>query len=143
MHTHHPNCLQLRVCSKRKQNKANDTEPNMGWSWLERWMATRLPESSLFEDQIYKQLETNDGNQGFMLGKRIFDLAGEEKESCGSNEVSVQFESFKATAPKEREGLKSTKNRLKATRSVSRRKTVPSIQCTKQSSKVERFTSEI
>ncbi|XP_041006067.1 protein IQ-DOMAIN 1 isoform X1 [Juglans microcarpa x Juglans regia] len=126
---------QLRVCSKRKQNKANNTEPNMGWSWLERWMATRLPESSSFEDQI-KQLEPIDSNQRFMLGKRIFDVAGEEKESCGSNEVSVQFESFKATVPKERDGLEYTKNRLKATRSVSRRKTMQSIQCAKQSAKV-------
>ncbi|KAG2719436.1 hypothetical protein I3760_03G266400 [Carya illinoinensis] len=127
---------QLRVCSKRKQNKANDTEPNMGWSWLERWMATRLPESSSFEDQISMQLEPIDSNQRFMLGKRIFDVAGEEKESCGSNEVSVQFESFKATVPKERDRLKHTKNRLKATRNVSGRKIVQSIQCAKQSAKV-------
>lgn len=115
----------------------------MGWSWLERWMATRLPESSSFEDQISMQLEPIDSNQRFMLGKRIFDVAGEEKESCGSNEVSVQFESFKATVPKERDRLKHTKNRLKATRNVSGRKIVQSIQCAKQSAKVEHFSSEI
>ncbi|KAE8075590.1 hypothetical protein FH972_014287 [Carpinus fangiana] len=127
---------QLRICSKRKQSKANEVEPNMGWSWLERWMATRLPESSSVENQIQMKLEPIDSSQNFMSRKGFFDAVGEEKESCGSNEVSVQFDSFSATEPKKEDGLKPTKSRLKATRSVSRRKTVPSYQCTKESAKV-------
>jgi hypothetical protein len=137
MHFIHPICLQLRICSKRKQSKANEAEPNMGWSWLERWMATRLPESSSVENQIQMKLEPIDSSQNFMFRKGFFDAVGEEKESCGSNEVSVQFDSFSATEPKKEDGFKPTKTRLKATRSVSRRKTVPSYQCTKESAKVE------
>lgn len=129
---------QLRICSKRKQTIASGGEPNMGWSWLERWMATRLPESSSVENQINKQLEPIDSSQRFMLSKRFFDVAGEEQESCGSNEVSVQFDSFKVASPKEKDGLKPTKNRFKAPRSVSRRKTVPSYQCTKEYTKVSK-----
>lgn len=102
----------------------------MGWSWLERWMATRLPESSSVENQIQMKLEPIDSSQNFMFRKGFFDAVGEEKESCGSNEVSVQFDSFSATEPKKEEVLK-------ATRSVSRRKTVPSYQCTKEYAKVE------
>ncbi|XP_062152529.1 protein IQ-DOMAIN 33 isoform X1 [Alnus glutinosa] len=127
---------QLRICSKRKQSKANCAEPNMGWSWLERWMATRLPESSSVENQIKKQLEPIDSSQKFMFRERFFDAVGEEKESCGSNEVSVQFDSFSAAEPKNDDGLKPNKNRLKATRSVSRRKTVPSYPCTREYAKV-------
>ncbi|KAK4577131.1 hypothetical protein RGQ29_027584 [Quercus rubra] len=126
---------QLRICSKRKQSKANGEEPNMGWSsWLERWMATRLPESSSVESHINKQIEPFDSNQRLMFSK--FDVAGEEKESCGSNEVSVQFDSFKVAAPKMKDGLKPNKNRLKAPRTVSRRKTVPSYHSTKEYTKV-------
>lgn len=109
----------------------------MGWSWLERWMATRLPESSSVENQIKMQLEPIDSSQKFMFRKEFFDAVGEEKESCGSNEVSVQFDSFSTTEPKKEDGLEPTKNRLKATRSVSRRKTEPSYQCTKEYAKVE------
>ncbi|KAB1219300.1 Protein IQ-DOMAIN 1 [Morella rubra] len=124
---------QLRVCSKRKQTKAGGKEPNMGWSWLERWMATRIPETSSVDNRINNQLGQFDINQCSMLGKRVPDVAGEEKESCGSNDVSGQFDSSNITAPKERERLKPTQNRLKATRSFSRRKTVP---CPKEYAKV-------
>ncbi|XP_031262108.1 protein IQ-DOMAIN 1 isoform X1 [Pistacia vera] len=131
---------QLRICSKKKQNRTDDTELNMGWSWLERWMATRLHENSLVENPISKQLEPFNNNQKFMVAKRLFDVAGEEQESCGSNEVSVQIESFSVNSAKEIEGFKPRKNRLKAT-SVSRRKTVPSYQCPKECSKVSKKDS--
>ena len=62
----------------------------MSWSWLERWMATRVPESSLGENNMSKQFEPVDNNRGFVVRKGILDIAGEEKESCGSNEVSLQ-----------------------------------------------------
>ncbi|XP_044502181.1 protein IQ-DOMAIN 33-like isoform X2 [Mangifera indica] len=45
---------QLRICSKKKQNRTDDTELNMSWSWLERWMATRLPENSQVENHVSK-----------------------------------------------------------------------------------------
>ncbi|XWS36723.1 hypothetical protein CRYUN_Cryun20dG0110400 [Craigia yunnanensis] len=128
---------QLRICSKRKQAKPDGTEQNMSWSWLERWMATRVPESSLGENNMSIQFEPVDNNQRFVVRKGIIDVAGEEKESCGSNEVSVQLESLSVTTPKENDGYRPSKNRLKATRSISRRKTVPSYQHSKESGKVE------
>ncbi|KAM7275125.1 hypothetical protein ACFE04_016991 [Oxalis oulophora] len=87
---------QLRICSK-KRPKSDGAEPNMGWSWLERWMATRLPESLPVESKQH------DNNQKFMVRKSTYlDMAGEEKESCGSNEVSVHLDGF-STASKESE----------------------------------------
>ncbi|XP_028111802.1 protein IQ-DOMAIN 1 isoform X1 [Camellia sinensis] len=114
---------QLRICSKKKQNRSDGTtEPNMGWSWLERWMATRLPESSPFENSA----SSININQRSMVARRLFDVGGEEKESCGSNDVSVQFDSISVSAAREKDDTKPTKNRLKATRNKSRRKTFPS-----------------
>ncbi|KAK2648755.1 hypothetical protein Ddye_016244 [Dipteronia dyeriana] len=132
---------QLRICSKKKHTRSDSdsAELNMGWSWLERWMATRLPESPLAENDISKQLEPFSNNQRFIMGKRLFDVAGEEKESCGSNDVSIQLDSFSVTAANDVGGFKSPKNKLKATRTVSRRKTVPSYQCPKGCSKVKLY----
>lgn len=115
---------QLRICSKKKQNRSDGTtEPNMGWSWLERWMAARLPESSPFENSA----SSININQRSMVRRRLLDVGGEEKESCGSNDVSVQFDSISASAAREKEDdTKPTKNRLEATRNKSRRKTFPS-----------------
>ncbi|XWS47358.1 hypothetical protein CRYUN_Cryun14cG0145800 [Craigia yunnanensis] len=131
---------QLRICSKRKQAKPDGTEQNMSWSWswLERWMATRVTESSLGENHMSKQFEPVDNNRGFVVRKGIIDVAGEEKESCGSNEVSVQLESLSVTTSKEKDGYRPSKNRLKATRRISRRKTVPSYQLSKESGKVSK-----
>ena len=100
-------------------------------------MATQLPESSSFESFEMNQLETINVNQRSVVKKRFLDLAGEEKESCGSNDVSVQFDSISLSAPREKYDSKSTKNRLKATRSISRRKTVPSYNCPREHSKVK------
>ncbi|KAL5798013.1 hypothetical protein ACOSQ2_002833 [Xanthoceras sorbifolium] len=129
---------QLRICSKKKHTRSDDAELNMGWSWLERWMATRLPESPLVENDTSKQLETFSNNQRFIMGKTLFDVAGEEKESCGSNDVSIQLDSFSVTTAKEVGGFNSPKNRLEATRTVSRRKTVPSYQFPKECSKASK-----
>ncbi|PPR82281.1 hypothetical protein GOBAR_AA38435 [Gossypium barbadense] len=94
---------QLRICSKRKQGKPDGMEQNMSlsWSWLERWMATRVPESSLGENNN-KQFEPVDHNQRFVIRKGIIDGAGEEKESCGSNEVSIQLETLPAPTCKQK-----------------------------------------
>ncbi|KAA0059114.1 hypothetical protein IC582_000508 [Cucumis melo] len=117
---------QLRICSKRKHSKSDVIEANMSWSWLERWMATRLPEGSSVETHTRKPSEVIDNNHRLMLSQRLFDISAEEKESCGSNEVSVRSVNFSADA------LKSTdsnlaKNRLKGSSDISRRKTVPSL----------------
>ncbi|GJZ63437.1 protein IQ-DOMAIN 1 isoform X1 [Tanacetum coccineum] len=115
---------QLRICSKKKQNvrSGNDSEANMSWSWLERWMATRQHDTS-FGD-ISKQFEQLNVNEKLMVQTRVLsDLAGEEKESCGSNEVSMHFDNVSLSSKSgEKSYYKPTRNRLKAT-SVSRRKT--------------------
>lgn len=100
-------------------------------------MATRLPESPLIGNEINSQLEPFNKNQRLIMGKRLFDAAGEEKESCGSNDVSIQLDSFPETARKQVGDFKSTKNRLKTAKTVSRRKTVPSYHCPKECSKVK------
>ncbi|KAK8568990.1 hypothetical protein V6N13_106869 [Hibiscus sabdariffa] len=131
---------QLRICSKRKQAKPDGMEQNMSlsWSWLERWMATRVPESSLGETNTNKQFEPVDNNKRIVIRKGIIDAAGEEKESCGSNEVSVQIETLPAPTCKEKDQYRLPKTRLKATRSISRRKTAPSYQPSKESGKVSK-----
>ncbi|KAF9669583.1 hypothetical protein SADUNF_Sadunf14G0122600 [Salix dunnii] len=116
---------QLRICSKKKQTKSDGTQPSMSWSWLERWMATRVPECSV-ESCTGKQLEPVNNNYIFDFGERFSDVAVEERESCGSNEVSVQFDSL-SIASNNKDGFKHTKSRL--TRTISRRKTAPSYQC--------------
>ncbi|KAI7734810.1 hypothetical protein M8C21_017783 [Ambrosia artemisiifolia] len=114
---------QLRICSKKKQSvrSGNETEANMSWSWLERWMATRQHDTS-FGD-ISKQYEQLNGNQKLMVKNRVIsDLAGEEKESCGSNEVSVQFDNVSLSSKSgEKSYGKPVRNRVKAT-NVTRRK---------------------
>ncbi|KAJ6329482.1 hypothetical protein OIU77_011038 [Salix suchowensis] len=122
---------QLRICSKKKQTKSDDTQPSMSWSWLERWMATRVPECSV-ESCTGKQLEPVNNNYTFDFGERFSDVAVEEKESCGSNEVSVQFDSL-SIASNNKDGFKNTKSRL--TRTISRRKTAPSYQCPTEQAK--------
>ncbi|KAJ6723778.1 IQ-DOMAIN 33 [Salix koriyanagi] len=132
---------QLRICSKKKQTKSDDTQPSMSWSWLERWMATRVPECSV-ESCTGKQLEPVNNNYTFDFGERFSDVAVEERESCGSNEVSVQFDSL-SIASNNKDGFKHTKSRL--TRTISRRKTAPSYQCPTEQAKVikKRCSKEI
>eukprot|EP00257_Ricinus_communis_P027444 XP_025014858.1 protein IQ-DOMAIN 1 isoform X2 [Ricinus communis] len=126
---------QLRICSKKKQTRSDGTEPNMGWSWLERWMATRLPECSV-ESHTSKQFEPINSSHKLAARKRIFDIAGEERESCGSNEVSVQFDSMSMTTASEDGGVQTRRNWARSTRAISRRKTVPSYHCQKENSQV-------
>nr|XP_043621908.1 protein IQ-DOMAIN 33 isoform X2 [Erigeron canadensis] len=134
---------QLRICSKKKQNvrNGNESEANMSWSWLERWMATRQHDTS-FGD-ISKQFEQLNGSQKLMVQSQILsDLAGEEKESCGSNEVSMHFDNVSLSSKTgEKSYYKPARNRLKAT-SISRRKTSPSYGFTKEYSKVNKQGGE-
>ncbi|KAK3009370.1 hypothetical protein RJ639_014686 [Escallonia herrerae] len=124
---------QLRICSKKKQTKSEGTDPNMDWNWLERWMATRQQESSLMD--VTKQMETITSNQRSVVRKKLFDLAGEEKESCGSNEVSTHIDCISVATGKEKDEFRPGQNRLKAP-SMSRRKTVPGYQYRKEHTKV-------
>ncbi|PIA38248.1 hypothetical protein AQUCO_02800134v1 [Aquilegia coerulea] len=127
---------QLRVCSKKKPTQSDTPEANMGWNWLERWMAARPLETCSVEDRMSKQNEPISRETKFVFGKKNVDLAAEE-ESCGSNEVSVAFNRLTITAPEvKKDKHKSVKNRLKAARTVSRRKTVPSYQIASQWMKV-------
>ncbi|KAG8371260.1 hypothetical protein BUALT_Bualt13G0069100 [Buddleja alternifolia] len=76
---------QLRICSKKRQSTGNGDEMNAGWSWLERWMAAREPEIRTMEDE-----KTSVVRKRIMLDAAA--SAMEEKESCGSNEVSSLLE---------------------------------------------------
>lgn len=127
---------QLRICSKKRQTRTEGREPNMSWSWLERWMATRVLESPSVGSHVNMQIPPRN-----RVKKRLLDVAGEEIESCGSNEVSVHLEALSVRATGVGKNLKPTRIRPKATnkRSVSRRKTVPSQQCPKEYAKVELF----
>ncbi|KAL3754419.1 hypothetical protein ACJRO7_001625 [Eucalyptus globulus] len=124
---------QLRVCSKKRQTRTEGREPNMSWSWLERWMATRVLESPSVGSHVNMQIPPRN-----RVKKRLLDVAGEEIESCGSNEVSVHLDALSVRATGVGKNLKPTRIRPKATnkRSVSRRKTVPSQQCPKEYEKV-------
>lgn len=93
-------------------------------------MATRFPETAPVESRTSKPVELIYRNQRFKTGKTFFEIAGEGKESCGSNEVSVSFDGISVANRKD--GSKPTRNRKTITiRNVSKRKTVPSNHCPK------------
>ncbi|CAM8906218.1 unnamed protein product [Rhodiola kirilowii] len=123
---------QLRICSKKKASKSDNEETNTGWSWLERWMATRVRNEDDFHTS--KLHDTVISNKPISPAKtKSFESAKEEKESCGSNEVFLQFSSnFSINSPlsaHESMPVKiSSNNRpaIKVKRVVSKRKTVPS-----------------
>ncbi|KAK1315705.1 Protein IQ-DOMAIN 14 [Acorus calamus] len=103
---------QLRICStKKKQIESSFADSNAGWSWLERWMATRMPENPYVQDHRSAVI------------KKKFSVLGELKESCGSNDVSVGFDSLTKHAHTAKDCSKTTKSRLKPTRSTSQNKT--------------------
>lgn len=113
-------------------------EPNMSWSWLERWMATRLPDTSSIESHAMKEYDSFDSNHKFAIKTRFLDAAREEKESCGSNEVPLHFDNYSLSSQEEKVGFKPpiAKTNFKARRTVSRRKTVPSYQFPEEQPKV-------
>lgn len=78
---------QLRSSSSKKRAT---NEPNLGWSLLERWMATRLPESSSVEDYLEKKNADKRKPNTVMLKKHVFDATTAEEESCGSNDVPLE-----------------------------------------------------
>lgn len=98
---------------------------NTGWNWLERWMATRQPEITLTEGD----------SQNKLVRKRMLDVAIEEKESCGSNEVASLIEIGNFSVPKN--VPRPDKNRVKIKRSFSRQDSAASSHLCPKESKVE------
>ncbi|KAL0290904.1 UNVERIFIED_CONTAM: hypothetical protein Sangu_2554700 [Sesamum angustifolium] len=115
---------QLRICSKKKQSTMSGDETNMGWNWLERWMAARQPELTLMGEII------SGGEQKTVIRKRMLDAAMEE-ESCGSNEVSSLAEVGVLSAPKN--VPRPAKTRSKVTRNLSRQNSTSSHLCPRES----------
>lgn len=135
---------QLRICATKKKPTWSDSnmEPNSGWTWLERWMATRVPENSLVEDCWSKQLESITTDQRLaMITKRRFDISFEGKESCGSNDVPVIFEEVALPSETPSDGYHHVKNGWKSARDVSHRKTKPEYHRPPGSTKVSKRVS--
>ncbi|KAH9605666.1 hypothetical protein KSS87_003128 [Heliosperma pusillum] len=86
------------------------------------------------EDRISQQLNelTSTMKTKHFVRKKFLDLSFEEKESCGSNEVLVN------PKPDDKDAYKSSGNRLKAPRNISRRKTVPTAYYQKEHAMVNR-----
>ncbi|TVU08155.1 hypothetical protein EJB05_41544 [Eragrostis curvula] len=84
---------QLRSCggTKKRSARPEQAEFNVGWSWLERWMATRQAEPA--DDCMSRNADTGSARRVVVVRRR-HDVAVEEKESCGSNDVSVSAVSF-------------------------------------------------
>lgn len=80
--------------TKKRSSRSDQGDFNVGWSWLERWMATRQAEPGAADDSASKNA-TDAGSA--VAGRRVVvavrrrqDVAAvEEKESCGSNDVSA------------------------------------------------------
>lgn len=99
---------QLRICTKKKQVERNsEDESNIGWNWLERWMATRVPDSTQTNIQMK--------SQRLVRKNTSFSIAG-ELESCASNDIPLQFESISEEETEE----------LHREKSISKRKSAPS-----------------
>ncbi|CAH2079510.1 unnamed protein product [Thlaspi arvense] len=113
---------QLRICSKKKQiDRNSEDESNIGWSWLERWMATRVPESIPIEPRTNIQTDVATKNQRLVRKNISFGIAG-ELESCASNDI--QFESISETVEEQTQDLQTEKSILKP--NISKRKSIPS-----------------
>lgn len=78
---------QLRSSSSKKRAT---NEPNLGWSLLERWMATRLPENSSVEDYMEKKNADKRKPNTVVFKKHVFYDTTAEEESCGSNDVAFE-----------------------------------------------------
>ncbi|KAK8962356.1 Protein IQ-DOMAIN 14 [Platanthera guangdongensis] len=113
---------QLRTCSKKKRANFDAPDPGKGWSWLERWMAARSPTQSMADGCL--NMPICNCKRQIVIRKRL-DVAFEEKESCGSNDVPTSFNgpTEASQAPASEHGP--VKSMLKATKSVTRRRRMP------------------
>ncbi|KAK1611400.1 hypothetical protein QYE76_035073 [Lolium multiflorum] len=116
--------------TKKRSSRSEQGDFNVGWSWLERWMATRQAEPGA--DDSASKNATDAGSA--VAGRRVVvpvrrrqDVAAvEEKESCGSNSVSAAV-SFDGSSAGGRSGSLSCyrpgkNNRLRGARNLPRRK---------------------
>ncbi|XP_022880507.1 uncharacterized protein LOC111397754 [Olea europaea var. sylvestris] len=83
-------------------------------------MVTRLPENTMMEDQMYKQIETVSGHQTNGMRKRLL-----------SNDISLRIEVGSVAAPKD--VPRPTKNRNNTTRNISKRDATSSYLCLRES----------
>ncbi|VAI90743.1 unnamed protein product [Triticum turgidum subsp. durum] len=117
---------QLRSGGTKKQSSRSEQgEFNVGWSWLERWMATRQAEPGADDSASKNATDAGSAVAGrrVVVVRRRQDVAVEEKESCGSNDVSAI--SFDGSSAGGRSGLscyRPGKNRLRGGRNLPRRK---------------------
>lgn len=111
--------------TKKRSSRSEQGEFNVGWSWLERWMATRQAEPGADDSASKNATDAGSAVAGrrVVVVRRRQDVAVEEKESCGSNDVSAI--SFDGSSAGGRSGLscyRPGKNRLRGARSLPRRK---------------------
>lgn len=115
---------QLRTCSKKKSSRFDASDPGKGWSWLERWMATRSPKNSMAEGCLRKHLEPTYNKRPINIRKRL-DVGFEEKESCGSNDVQICFNSTIEASQVPLSGYSHAESMFKATKCVTKRIILP------------------
>ncbi|CAA2974839.1 Hypothetical predicted protein [Olea europaea subsp. europaea] len=84
----------------------------------------------MMEDQRYKQIEAVSGHQTNGMRKRPLDIAMEEKESCGSNDVSLCIKVGSVAVSKDIP--RPTKNRNKTTGNISKRDVASSYLCPRE-----------
>ncbi|KAF7110347.1 hypothetical protein CFC21_110470 [Triticum aestivum] len=111
--------------TKKRSSRSEQGEFNVGWSWLERWMATRQAEPGADDSASKNATDAGSAVAGrrVVVVRRRQDVAVEEKESCGSNDVSAI--SFDGSSAGGRSGLscyRPGKNRLRGPRNLPRRK---------------------
>ncbi|KAF7103161.1 hypothetical protein CFC21_104187 [Triticum aestivum] len=111
--------------TKKRSSRSEQGEFNVGWSWLERWMATRQAEPGADDSASKNATDAGSAVAGrrVVVVRRRQDVAVEEKESCGSNDVSAI--SFDGSSAGGRSGLscyRPGKNRLRGGRNLPRRK---------------------
>ncbi|XP_023634837.1 protein IQ-DOMAIN 1 [Capsella rubella] len=133
---------QLRICSKKKQmDRSDEDDSNIGWSWLERWMATRVPDSIQVEPRTTNiQTEVATRNQRLVIKNRSFGISG-ELESCASNDIPLQFESISETQEEETKDFQTKKSSPKA--SISKRKSIPSYKSPRRHNRLQATKSDL
>lgn len=108
--------LKLRICPKKRQiDRSNEDEYNIDWSWLERWMATSVP------DDIQLEHQTNIQGDVRRTGPSVW-LESWRAVPSASNDLPLQFESISEKLEEETESLQREKSSVKA--SISNRKSV-------------------
>lgn len=121
-------------------DRSDEDDSNIGWSWLERWMATRVPDSIPIEPRTNIQTDVSTKNQRLVIKNRSFGIAG-ELESCASNDLPLQFESISETQGEKTKDLQTKKSSLKA--SISKRKSVPSYKSQRKHNRVKKKTKQL